>query len=557
MRRQLYSWHASLLGAVLTVASMIFLNPVFALVTIALVALLILFIYCTFDGSRWVDISQAYTFTFARRALLALGHSQPHPKLWRPNLLVLLPHNDPGEAPASGGSSVLAGEIDEAVRTGDAGGIVANDVEGTALLLATASQIAHGALLVVGRATCNAATASSASLAAPSHAEAALAAERSLREHMEAATSLLKTAGMPHPDAFQASCVSASPSAGAVALALTSGLGAMQPNTVLMPLPPLLPASFGNGDGQRDESSGRYATLLREVLALRKNVLVFCNAAEHLRIPAAAAAARSTSGSSPPQLNVPVHAPSVASHGRAPRVDVWLLGPLPSSSAWEETLACSLDSVAALDVGLALQFGFLSHAALGRSAPSRIDRLIGRKLPASAKPSMRVLQLRSPADTTMTGPGSGSGTGTGSASDSTRDAGATRSINSVRGAAPGGGAAADAEHAELRRVIAAVRVPAEAVVLQSPLAAATASASLASADEALQLNAMIREHSADASMVVLLLPLTDDHALAEDAGHSDGHGLNEYTRVLHALTAGLPPTLLAKSGGSSVVTTEI
>jgi len=68
---------------------------------------------------------------------------------------------------------------------------------------------------------------------------------------------------------------------------------------------------------------------------------------------------------------------------------------------------------------------------------------------------------------------------------------------------------------------------------------------------------MIREHSARASMVVLLLPLTDDDALAEDAGHSDGHDLNEYTRVLHALTAGLPPTLLAKSGGSSVVTTEI
>ena len=78
-----YSWQTSALGAFLTVASMFSLNPFFALATIALVMVLVVHIYLTFDTSTWDDISQPLIGSLARRALLSLHTSAaaaPSPK---------------------------------------------------------------------------------------------------------------------------------------------------------------------------------------------------------------------------------------------------------------------------------------------------------------------------------------------------------------------------------------------------------------------------------------------------------------------------------------------
>ena len=62
---------------------MFYLNPFFALATIALVMVLVVHIYLTFDTSTWDDISQPLIGSLARRALLSLHTSAaaaPSPK---------------------------------------------------------------------------------------------------------------------------------------------------------------------------------------------------------------------------------------------------------------------------------------------------------------------------------------------------------------------------------------------------------------------------------------------------------------------------------------------
>ena len=67
-----YCWQSSLLGTVLTVAVMFYLNPTYAAVTYVVV--LCLFIYISFKGpvTAWGDISQALLFHQARTFLLRL-----------------------------------------------------------------------------------------------------------------------------------------------------------------------------------------------------------------------------------------------------------------------------------------------------------------------------------------------------------------------------------------------------------------------------------------------------------------------------------------------------
>ena len=88
---RVYHWGLSLAGAALTLGAMFFLNYVFALITIAIVVLLFVYIYCAFDASRWPDISQALAFAAARRLLLALRRAPDDAKYWRPSVLLLLP----------------------------------------------------------------------------------------------------------------------------------------------------------------------------------------------------------------------------------------------------------------------------------------------------------------------------------------------------------------------------------------------------------------------------------------------------------------------------------
>ena len=66
----------------------------------------------------------------------------------------------------------------------------------------------------------------------------------------------------------------------------------------------------------------------------------------------------------------------------------------------------------------------------------------------------------------------------------------------------------------------------------------------------LAVNAAIRAHSSRARLVCMVLPPLPL------AGGGAGEAI-AYVELLHALTAGLPPTLLTASNGTPVITTEI
>ena len=63
-------------------------------------------------------------------------------------------------------------------------------------------------------------------------------------------------------------------------------------------------------------------------------------------------------------------------------------------------------------------------------------------------------------------------------------------------------------------------------------------------------NAAIRAHSSHARLVCMVLPPLPP------AGGGAGEA-TAYVELLHALTAGLPPTLLTASNGTPVITTDI
>jgi hypothetical protein len=73
------------------------------------------------------------------------------------------------------------------------------------------------------------------------------------------------------------------------------------------------------------------------------------------------------------------------------------------------------------------------------------------------------------------------------------------------------------------------------------------------------INDAILRHSRCAALTLLPLPPPpslggEDGVCRDDAGRANG---DAYTHALRALTNGLPPTVLARSNGSSVITTEI
>ena len=97
-----YSWQLSLVGAALTLGAMLFLNPSFAAVTVAIVVVLYAYISLRQDldvnnAKGWADISQALAFNAASASLRSLARQRPSAKYWRPALLLLLPQHAAAE----------------------------------------------------------------------------------------------------------------------------------------------------------------------------------------------------------------------------------------------------------------------------------------------------------------------------------------------------------------------------------------------------------------------------------------------------------------------------
>eukprot|EP00043_Microstomoeca_roanoka_P013127 m.128609 g.128609 ORF g.128609 m.128609 type:complete len:955 (-) comp15674_c0_seq2:46-2910(-) len=91
-----YSWPTALLGAILNVSIMFYLNWIYA--TVTLVCMILLYVYLTFYGpaTDWGDITNELIFHQVRKYLLRLSTAQTHSKFWKPNLLILAGGCDAG-----------------------------------------------------------------------------------------------------------------------------------------------------------------------------------------------------------------------------------------------------------------------------------------------------------------------------------------------------------------------------------------------------------------------------------------------------------------------------
>eukprot|EP01065_Artemidia_motanka_P049085 TRINITY_DN8054_c3_g1_i1.p1 TRINITY_DN8054_c3_g1~~TRINITY_DN8054_c3_g1_i1.p1 ORF type:complete len:1002 (+),score=269.86 TRINITY_DN8054_c3_g1_i1:74-3079(+) len=87
---KLYTWHSALLGAILNVGAMFYLNPIYAAATLGVLFMLFLYVSLTGEEKDWGDISQALIFHQTRRMLLSLQRKgSTVPKFWRPSILLL------------------------------------------------------------------------------------------------------------------------------------------------------------------------------------------------------------------------------------------------------------------------------------------------------------------------------------------------------------------------------------------------------------------------------------------------------------------------------------
>jgi potassium/chloride transporter 9 len=84
-----HSWHLSLIGAVLNIGVMIYLNAIYAVISLLVLCCLFLYLYLTAPSTSWGDISQALIFHQVRKYLLRLDVRKAHSKFWRPSVLLL------------------------------------------------------------------------------------------------------------------------------------------------------------------------------------------------------------------------------------------------------------------------------------------------------------------------------------------------------------------------------------------------------------------------------------------------------------------------------------
>ena len=313
---RLYSWHSALLGGMLNIVVMFYLNVVYASVTVTII--LCVFIAITFKGPdvAWGDISQALMFKQARSYIVSLQRQPRVAKFWRPSLMLL----------AEDVSPVLLGFCDDAKK---------------------------GGILVLGRAVLG---------------DSVVKGGEVIERTMQVKAEVLKQIHDADLRAFPH--VVAAPSARLACqnLVLSAGMqGAMEPGIVVVP------EWQGSGGSFMDVSgSAEYVHILSDLIVMGKHLIVACNAGD----PSRGSFRRSASKSLPVALLGLSSAPSNPweemftravrqSDGTfaPPSIDLWLLpqsfvagqsrsNPAPASS--DDDAGLSSPSFALL-----LQLGFI------------------------------------------------------------------------------------------------------------------------------------------------------------------------------------------------------
>ena len=86
-----FSWVTAFLGTVLSAATMFFVDGIYASASVIVVIIIFLLIHYTSPPKSWGDVSQSLIYHQVRKYLLRLR--QEHVKFWRPQILLLV--NDP------------------------------------------------------------------------------------------------------------------------------------------------------------------------------------------------------------------------------------------------------------------------------------------------------------------------------------------------------------------------------------------------------------------------------------------------------------------------------
>ncbi|KNC51837.1 amino acid permease [Thecamonas trahens ATCC 50062] len=93
-RFKYYSWHLSLFGGVLNVIVMFYLNYWYATASIGAMILILVYLMYKAPQTEWGDVRQAIIFHQVRKYLLQLDTRTTHGKLWRPSLLLYVDNLD-------------------------------------------------------------------------------------------------------------------------------------------------------------------------------------------------------------------------------------------------------------------------------------------------------------------------------------------------------------------------------------------------------------------------------------------------------------------------------
>jgi potassium/chloride transporter 9 len=93
-----HSWHLALIGAVLNIGVMIYLNAMYAVISLLILCCIFVYLYIAGSPKSWGDISQALIYHQVRKYLLRLDARKAHTKYWRPSILLLTNSIDCAEA---------------------------------------------------------------------------------------------------------------------------------------------------------------------------------------------------------------------------------------------------------------------------------------------------------------------------------------------------------------------------------------------------------------------------------------------------------------------------
>lgn len=216
-----YSWHSALLGAVLNIVVMFYLNVLYASVTVAIVFAVFIGISVNGPDVVWGDISQALMFKQARAQIISLQRQPRVAKFWRPSMMLLT--EDP--------SPVLLGFCDDAKK---------------------------GGILVLGKAVLG---------------DSVLAGNELIERTIQLKAELLSQIAQADLQAFPHVVTSPNARLACQNLVLSAGMqGAMEPDIIVVPQWDDNAGSFMHVSG-----SAEYTHILSDMISMGKNLIVACN----------------------------------------------------------------------------------------------------------------------------------------------------------------------------------------------------------------------------------------------------------------------------------------